>query len=149
MPTMQGRPSAQPRPSAIPRSSEIERSLAIRCDSEAPGAVRDALRDFGQAGWILGDAMLIASELVSNAVLHSGAHRDDLLHVDLRFAEEGVLFISVTDPGVSGGTAEPRSADDAFGGIGLRVVEQLATRWGSDRRDGHRVWAELAAPPAR
>jgi hypothetical protein len=26
----------------------------------------------------------------------------------------------------------------------LRIVEQLAQRWGSERPDGYRVWAELA-----
>jgi len=29
------------------------------------------------------------------------------------------------------------------GGVGLFVVEQLASRWGADRSERYRVWAEL------
>jgi anti-sigma regulatory factor (Ser/Thr protein kinase) len=92
---------------------------------------------------MIGDAMLVASELVSNAVVHSGGTEQDHLwvHVTLR---DGRLCISVRDPGRSGQVAKPRRANDAFGGLGLRLVEQLSQRWGTERNGGQRVWAELA-----
>jgi hypothetical protein len=32
----------------------------------------------------------------------------------------------------------------AIGGLGLKVVEQIAAAWGAERRDdGYRVWADL------
>jgi hypothetical protein len=56
-----------------------------------------------------------------------------------------LLLISVRDPGFSGETAQPdRSEPSEVGGWGLRIVEQLAQRWGTERPDGYRVWAELA-----
>jgi serine/threonine-protein kinase RsbW len=104
--------------------------------------VREAIRGL-DVGWLAGDAMLVASELVTNAVIHSGCVSQDLLEVRIQLNRDRLL-ISVRDPGSSGGAARLREDDDAFGGMGLRVVEQLARRWSSERADGHRVWAELA-----
>src|SRR5690348_10636479 len=50
------------------------------------------------------DAFLIASELVTNAVLHSLCRADDFLEVCITW--DGWLRISVLDPGASGGAAE-------------------------------------------
>jgi serine/threonine-protein kinase RsbW len=114
----------------------------LPCNSQAPAAAREAIRAL-EVGWLTGDAMLVASELVTNAVIHSGCTRKDLLEVRIQLDRDRML-ISVRDPGSSGGTARLREDDDAFGGMGLRVVEQLARSWSSERADGHRVWAELA-----
>jgi serine/threonine-protein kinase RsbW len=115
--------------------------LQLPCDSHAPSAVREALREL-DVGWIVGDAMLVASELVTNAVVHSGCTEEELIDVRIELDRDRLL-IAVRDPGTSGGTARVRE-DATFGGMGLRVVEQLARRWRSERSDGHHVWAELA-----
>jgi anti-sigma regulatory factor (Ser/Thr protein kinase) len=121
-------------------------SLNIPCNRRAPGLVRAALDETEGLGWVLGDAMLVASELVTNAVLHSGCSAAELLEVKAVLASER-LVISVQDPGRSGKAAEPMPADDLRpNGWGLRIVEQLASRWGSERRGGYRVWAELPLP---
>jgi len=93
----------------------------------------------------LGDVMLVASELVTNAVQHSGAAQQERLEVEIEIAP-GRLRFSVSDPGTSGLTAEPTTKLPPSGGLGLRVVEEISQRWGSERaRSGrHRVWAELA-----
>jgi serine/threonine-protein kinase RsbW len=122
--------------------SSSDLRFELPCDSQAPAAVRDAIRAL-DIGWLAGDAMLVASELVTNAVVHSGCTAEDLLDVRVQINRDRLL-ISVRDPGSSGGAARLREDDDAFGGMGLRVVEQLARRWSSERTDGHRVWAELA-----
>jgi anti-sigma regulatory factor (Ser/Thr protein kinase) len=124
------------------QGDSVDLRFTLPCDSQAPTVVREALRQL-EIGWILGDAMLVASELVTNAVIHSGCEPEEVIEVCLELNRDRLL-ISVRDPGSSGTGVRLREDDDAFGGMGLRVVEQLARRWSSERADGHRVWAELA-----
>lgn len=81
---------------------------------------------------------LIASELVTNAVRH--AHTE--IFVELS-AEEGIVRLEVVD----GSDRRPvfRDADpEVPGGLGLPIVEALATSWGTRvRDDGKAVWAEV------
>ena len=117
----------------------------MRCDEFAPHAVRDAVSDIPDLGWVLGDAMLVASELVTNAVRHSLCSDHDFLSVSI--SRDGRLRISVIDPGGSGKDAEIADRPLELGGLGLKVVEELAASWGTERRvDGYRVWAELEVP---
>ncbi len=117
--------------------------LAVHCDRVAPAIVREALARVEGVGWVLGDAMLVASELVTNAVLHSGGRSEDLVEVTVRRLEDSLL-ISVVDPGFSGRWAEVAPRDEAaVGGLGLRVVDAIALDWGAERDHGYRVWAAL------
>lgn len=121
--------------------------LAVRCDEHAPRAVRAAMSRLTDLGWVLGDAMLVASELVTNAVRHSLCAEEELLSVNV--SKDGRLKIAVLDPGASGQSAEIAHRQMGLGGLGLKVVEQLAQAWGTDRRgDGYEVWAELELPAA-
>jgi anti-sigma regulatory factor (Ser/Thr protein kinase) len=117
-------------------------SLDVPCDNYAAVTVREALRGTDGIAGSLSEALLVASELVTNAVQHSGCADDHMLEVcaDLR---RDRLLISVHDPGISGRPAEPRHPVSGLGGWGLRIVAQLADRWGSERPNGYRVWAEL------
>ena len=117
--------------------------LRLPCDSAAPRMVRHALNQMPDLDDVRDDALLIASELVTNAVMHSGGREDEVVEVWLERGHDSLL-ISVLDPGVDGGVAEVELHDRAHGGWGLRVVEQLARRWGRERGEGYRVWAELA-----
>ena len=135
------------RPGRGAARSSVDLNLELPCDNNAPATVRDAIREIDALGWLVGDAMLVASELVSNAVIHSGARSNELLDVHVELGDDRLL-ISVRDPGRSGRIAEPRPDDDAFGGLGLRLVQQLSQRWGTERTDGQRVWAELTVPAA-
>jgi|SRR5579862_5384351 len=123
--------------------------LTPRCDRFAPKLVRQALAGLSGLGWVAGDAMLVATELVTNAVRHSQAKADDELEV-LVSKDADTLRISVRDPGTSGQTARLPARPGAWGGLGLTVVDQLAAAWGSQRHhDGYEVWAELRlAEPA-
>jgi anti-sigma regulatory factor (Ser/Thr protein kinase) len=118
-------------------------SLEVPCDRDAPGTVRQALLDLDSLGWVVGDVMLVASELVTNAVLHSGCLDEHRLKVRACLSA-GHIRISVWDPGLSGRTARVETAvrRDA-GGWGLQIVDQLAAEWGAERGDGYRVWAKL------
>jgi serine/threonine-protein kinase RsbW len=116
--------------------------LELPCDEHAPGAVREALAQVSDADPVFGDAMLVASELITNAVRHSGCRAEDRLEV-LVDRREGHLIVSVLDPGASGGTARAAGQEAGLDGLGLMVVQQLASEWGEERGDGYRVWARL------
>lgn len=117
--------------------------MVVRCDSFAPRIVRQNLERLPAVGSNSDEAMLVASELVTNAIRHSHCSEEDHLTVDAQ-CEEDRLRISVLDPGSSGRTAQIVERPVEHGGVGLKVVEQLSQRWGSERRrDGYRVWAEI------
>lgn len=123
--------------------------LEVPCDVHAPGVVRKTLAAVHDGAWALDDGLLVASELVTNAVRHSGCGGEHRLTVEVG-RHDGNLMISVHDPGLSqdvAKTEEPDAASDA-GGRGLRIVQQLSVRWGSERPDGYRVWAELPVHPS-
>jgi anti-sigma regulatory factor (Ser/Thr protein kinase) len=117
--------------------------LEVPCDVHAPSRVRAALASVHVGGWSLEDGLLVASELVTNAVEHSGCAGAHRLNVEIGRRGNN-LRISVHDPGLSGAAAEPvEGVNPGPGGRGLRIVELLSARWGSERPDGYRVWAEL------
>ncbi|MFC8275919.1 ATP-binding protein [Streptomyces sp. NPDC057271] len=89
-------------------------------------------------------ACLLATEIVSNALLHGGGR----VRVRLVGHRCGLHF-SAVDRGAHAGQAGParRPADDeAEGGRGLQLVEMCATRWGTGQGldgVGSRVWFAL------
>jgi anti-sigma regulatory factor (Ser/Thr protein kinase) len=93
----------------------------------------------------LADALLVISELVTNAVRH-GPGRGPI-HLEVR--RDGVLRIEVEDQGTG---FEPRAhptavADIPTGGFGLPIVRRLSTSWGVTPRAGTTlVWSELTLP---
>lgn len=119
-------------------------TLRVGCDPQAPGAARRALIDEAGLDWLDDDVMLVTSELVTNAVLHSGGSEYDEVYVEMHVSH-GTVSVCVTDPGTSGGEAEPTEGEAPYGGFGLKLVDQLAERWGSERAEGGRlrVWAEV------
>ena len=121
-------------------------ALTLPCAPSASAAVRAELSQLDGFGWILGDVMLVASELVNNAVIHSGCMPHHELEVRASRCD-GQLTLSVRDPGLSESRAGPvPPADRKVGGWGLQIVEALCERWGEERDDGYRVWAEISAP---
>jgi anti-sigma regulatory factor (Ser/Thr protein kinase) len=124
--------------------------MAVRCDQSASSLVRRAIEDARELLPVLDDARLVASELVNNAVLHSGCGPDAIISISARLDGDYVT-ISVRDPGGSGHAPKLLTRDDRLaGGLGLRIVQQVAHRWGtgSGQRPGsaneNSVWAELA-----
>jgi anti-sigma regulatory factor (Ser/Thr protein kinase) len=88
-------------------------------------------------------ATLIASELVTNAVMHSGCGPDDRINLYVRLGQDR-LRITVHDPGASNRTPQVApEGDGSRGGLGLRVVQQIALGWGTEQADGRYVWAEI------
>lgn len=85
-------------------------------------------------------AELLTSELVGNAVVHGR----DPIAVDVHLGD-GVLTIEVSDEG-DGLPVLRTTGPDVPGGQGVRLVEQLATRWGVEQRGavGKTVWFAVA-----
>ena len=90
------------------------------------------------------DALLVVSELVTNAVVHSGCDPHATIMLDAVVCDDA-LRIAVHDPGQSPRTPALRfGLPGASGGYGLRLVERLARNWGMEHPGGCCVWAELA-----
>jgi anti-sigma regulatory factor (Ser/Thr protein kinase) len=117
----------------------------VLCNREAPCAVRAAIDDLEAIEDVREDARLVASELVTNAVVHSGCSATQAIVVTVKVRDES-LVITVDDPYIAGHTAHMRGADHdpLRGRFGLRIVEQLSRDWGATRYNGLLVWAELA-----
>lgn len=121
--------------------------LTLRCDIEAPSLVRRALDRVELSESVRDDARLVATELVGNAILHSGATCAHELHVRARL-NSTLLEISVHDPGLSDRAPKVRKRGDrSVGGLGLLIVERLSWRWGELGLDGRLVWAQLRVKP--
>jgi anti-sigma regulatory factor (Ser/Thr protein kinase) len=92
---------------------------------------------------VLPDVALLVTELVANGVRHGGAHAGTELHVVMEVRPQA-LHVEVRNPDHMPGTVAMRVPDlDHGGGLGLHIIERLASRWGV--RDGRpaAVWFEL------
>jgi anti-sigma regulatory factor (Ser/Thr protein kinase) len=96
---------------------------------------------------VLEDVRLLVTELITNALRHGALIPGDVVSVKAS-VDQGVVRLEVTDPGRDG-DVEVREPGPRGGGYGLFLVEQLAKRWGVDRREGTTVWCELAPEPGR
>ena len=124
------------------RPAELLR-VRLRSDSSAPRRARNALEHLTEIEPVREDVLLVASELTTNAVKHSGAGSDAEIELCAELISDGLL-ISVTDAGRSGSVPRIRSNKATKpGGFGLPIVASVSRRWGSERRRGTRVWAEL------
>ena len=109
-----------------------------------PGSVALARRFVGDtlSGWGCDDFVdagrLLASELVTNAVLHARSG----ITVVVRLHRTGVR-VEVHDGSPAAPTVRDYG-DEAMTGRGLALVADLAARWGVDRDgSGKSVWFEL------
>jgi anti-sigma regulatory factor (Ser/Thr protein kinase) len=114
-----------------------------RATDQIPAArafVRDTLYRWGESSRV-GDAILVTSELFTNAVLHGSGRVD--LYVTL---DPEALRIAVVDDGRRTPERWPKAgATPTLGGRGLRIVDALASTWGNnfDPTGRTRVWAEM------
>ncbi|MDI9835997.1 MULTISPECIES: ATP-binding protein [Streptomyces] len=87
--------------------------------------------------------ILLVSELVTNAVVHTGCPA--VLRLSLPEAPQDSATVRLEVADRSGRAPVPRCADgDATGGRGLALVDGLADRWGwASEGSGKRIWCEL------
>lgn len=108
------------------------------------GTARDATRELGGSldAETLERLQLVVSELVTNALRHSGMAAWDTIRLWVAVVGDSVL-VEVTDTGSGFRAPSPPSPRGITGGFGLFLVDRLADRWGVSTEDGTRVWAEL------
>ena len=146
------RAAGHARPGTPGRSDRDETlDMPLPLDVRAPGAARivvtACLRDHVPTP-VLGDAQLVASELVSNSVRHSRAGATSTVVISVGLSST-MVRLEVADAG-GGGVIAPRAPDlRAGGGLGLNLVQTLSERWGLERSaaSGTRVWAQLRCAP--
>lgn len=114
-------------------------ALALPFDDRAPGYARAFISNALGAVPECDDAVLIASELVSNAVRYGRAPLELTLEQDL-----DTVTIAVTH-GLGDDRPHQRTPEvDRVGGYGLHLVDQVSTAWGWSEADGMlRTWARL------
>jgi len=120
-------------------SPQSELLLALDPAPDAARAARHALRSRGLDPDLDHTVALLTSEIVGNAVRHTGMTVGEPILFFARIAEDHV-HIEVADRG-PGFDPEIRHEADGFG---LRLVDKLATNWGVDCTDGGcRVWFDV------
>lgn len=96
----------------------------------------------------VGDAVLVVSELLSNAIRHARPLPGASVQVAWALDDDAVE-VAVSDGGALTRPILTQATVSALGGRGLSIVEYLARTWGVRSDDaGLTVWAVLAAPPA-
>jgi anti-sigma regulatory factor (Ser/Thr protein kinase) len=122
------------------RTADVVLSLAP--DTQAPRRARRALHDARIPEDLQHTADLLVSELVGNAVRHAELEPGQKITFAARFVAD-YIRVEVHDPGPGFDPDEARTGR----GMGLRMVDKLATRWGVEQAgaggDGVRVWFEV------
>jgi anti-sigma regulatory factor (Ser/Thr protein kinase) len=118
--------------------------LPLACGREASPCARGHVGAFLEAHDINSEvrqvALLIVSELVTNAVVHAA----EPISLDVAIHDD-TLRLEVCDGDDRAGAVAVRSAHGGdTNGRGLAIVESLAQRWGvRSHRGGKSVWAEM------
>ena len=132
----------------VPASSSMAVPHGPAGVGKARHRMRDQLRTGGVSESVIDDAVLILSELLSNACRHGRPLGEALagdgdVRAAWRLDSGGRLVVEVTD---GGGPTRPVPATPsvtAHGGRGLNIITALANDWGvrDDTRGEVTVWA--------
>ena len=134
---------------AVRSAGHTRRAAApLSADAQAPRAarrfLRDTLGDWGVDEDTVEAAELCVSELVTNAVIHTGASSEVTAQLDPDF-----LTVTVRDSGGIGAVRRVAAPADPLtvSGRGLGLVEALTTAWSAEHgADGTTVWFEIERP---
>ena len=141
------------------RSEQLQLANDVSAPRVARSFVSQTLNEWGHPTPTLDELRLLVSELVSNAVLHGdgaieiavsevdgdgdGDGDADSVRDDGRAGAPGLVRVEVRNVG-HGTPVMRRAAREALSGRGLRLVDELAHRWGAHSSDGHTlVWFEV------
>jgi anti-sigma regulatory factor (Ser/Thr protein kinase) len=127
-----------------PVGSTLRASTTLTADTTAPGVarcfIRDTLRGWSMPGGVVERAELCVSELVTNAVIHTGTAPEIAATLD-----NECLTVLVRDHGVER-LVEGVEEDDPMrvSGRGLAMVEAMTSAWSAEQNDdGTTVWFEI------
>ena len=122
--------------------SGIDRARRFAPDAVNVRAAREYVADELAEQGFQGDpdvVLLLASELVTNAVRHAATPFEIMVDV----ADDEVL-VAVADDDVDHEPQVRHPGPEETNGRGLLLVDQLSSRWGSDRTGrGKSVWFRL------
>ncbi|QNP71685.1 ATP-binding protein [Streptomyces roseirectus] len=119
----------------VPTSSSMAVAHGPAGVGEARHRMRDQLRVGGVSEAVIDDAVLILSELLSNACKHGRPLGDALagdgdVRAAWRVDARGRLLVEVTDGGGPTRPAPATPSVTAHGGRGLNIISTLAHDWG-------------------
>ncbi len=130
-----------------PHSGAEREGVSVPHERTGVGMARHAFADQLEAAGVppadSDDAMLVLSELVSNAVKHAAPLPSGEINVRWK-VEDDVLLVEITDGGA--GTRPKPSVPllSALGGRGLDIVRTVSNHWGvTEDHDTVTVWAEI------
>jgi anti-sigma regulatory factor (Ser/Thr protein kinase) len=123
-------------------ASDAHTVVMLERTVDAPRVARDRVRAVATAlGEERGeDAVLLVSELVTNAVKYGGDGPIELVIAQ----PDGNVHFAVRDKGGPGPLPEIREPGKRGGGHGLRLVDMIADRWGVEHGSTI-VWFEFDA----
>lgn len=130
---------------AVGKPRHAEATIELPQDASSVSVARRFIREkLGEWGLdpLLDDALLVTSELATNAITHAGS--DCRIRLSL---SDSTLRIDVVDTGAGTPEPQPESQTEEHG-RGLHLVDALTTAWGLEMvpGEGKLVWAELARP---
>lgn len=125
----------------------IDLNLTLDRTTAAAGVAREALLPLRpQLGSEqFSDLRVVVSELIVNATCHGGGPD---IRLSLRVEETGVVHGRVEDDGTQQEIEPKPDADAVDEGLGLLIVDTLASTWGVDKAHSA-VWFEIDPPPAK
>jgi serine/threonine-protein kinase RsbW len=127
------------------REVSVMATLLVAHQPSSTAVVRRALaRDLASyPPEFVDEVVLVASELVGNAIRHSPVDSSGQMRVGWDTSPDGVN-LRVTDASPDAPYLRPAGRSD-LNGRGLGVVQALSAEWGFERADGGKtVWAYLA-----
>jgi anti-sigma regulatory factor (Ser/Thr protein kinase) len=137
-----------PESAATPPETPCGVFLEIPAGADAPARARAALAPVARLidRACLDRLELVISELVTNAVRHSGIGSGDPVEVEV-VCREGSVRVSVTDAGPGFEWSEGRPDAATVGGWGLYLVGEMVSDWHVEHRRGRtRVVADMPLP---
>jgi serine/threonine-protein kinase RsbW len=124
----------------------LSNTCPLPVDPRSPSLARRFIDESGVVPSSLVDRVkLVVSELVTNAVRHSGMSQGDIIELRL-LPSPDVVRLEVRDSGRGLTVEADRGASLSElkeSGLGLYVVSHVADRWGADSTNGATVWAEF------
>lgn len=117
----------------------LSMTVTLPVDPRYVSKARRLLRVFAAGSWIpLDDLALLISEVVTNAMEHAGLGPEDRLSIEAELVDDQSIRVRVHDRGP--GIPREYWADRPSRGAGLRVLDKVASAWGSEPG---LVWFEL------
>lgn len=125
-------------------------TLALAVELGSPASARatlaSGLEDAGCEGLLVRDALMVASELLMNALVHGEGDADGLVHLVWSVDDDCTVTLEVRD---SGGVGVPHLESPSVaesGGRGLVLVDALSDTWTIDAGDGPTTVAAVLTP---